>query len=251
MHARAIDLRLDVREVDVELVVSRGLRGVRPVDIGRAVEVVRIVAIDEGAERDLTLSPRTVFFVESAFCARSPAGSTSKRELTHDVTCAVRRVISKLGQAAGRLNEESRARLSSSTLTRGSPKKPNCRPSRVIRDERLTALTLTPRARATRATCCAAVAGEISGSSPEPDEVTMSDGHLPAHRRVLCNGAVDRLRDERVRELAIRRALVGAGRRGVIVAVARGRRARMEVLAPGERSGRSARCPTPGHSPSR
>ena len=35
------------------------------------------------------------------------------------------------------------------------------------------------RARATRATCRNAVAGEMCGSSPDADDVTMSDGIFP------------------------------------------------------------------------
>ena len=62
----------------------------------------------------------------------------------------------------------------------------------------------------------------------------MSAGIVPLHRAVLLDRLADRARDQRVGELAVGRALVGAGRRRGVVARAGGRRPRVEVLGPGE-----------------
>ncbi len=70
----------------------------------------------------------------------------------------------------------SSARLSSSTLTFGSPRKPSWRPSVWSATSARTAATGSPRSRATRSTCSAAYAGEMYGSRPEPDAVTASAG---------------------------------------------------------------------------
>src|SRR4029077_20989565 len=73
----------------------------------------------------------------------------------------------------------SSARLSSSTFTRGSPKNPSCRPS-MWRSTRARTATLSAcRARATRPTCSNALAGEMWGSRPDPEDVTRSDGTRP------------------------------------------------------------------------
>src|SRR5262249_788335 len=74
------------------------------------------------------------------------------------------------------LNALSSAMLRRSTLTRGSPKKPNCRPCTRASTSARTRAESTPRARATRATWRKAFAGEISGSRPEADDVAMSAG---------------------------------------------------------------------------
>ena len=71
----------------------------------------------------------------------------------------------------------SSARLSSSTLTRGSPRKPSERPSCVVVDERAApGRGRVPRASATRGACSRAFAGEMCGSRPEPEAVTASTG---------------------------------------------------------------------------
>ena len=70
----------------------------------------------------------------------------------------------------------SRARLSESTATRGSPRMPNCR-SRVCTATRpRTACSLNRRALATRGICKTALAGLMSGSKPLPERVTASTG---------------------------------------------------------------------------
>ena len=101
-----------------------------------------------------------------------------------------------------------------------------------VRDRaaRRTAAESTPRARATRATCRYAFAGEMCGSSPDADAVTMSVGISPSCARRRRSTLSTRGRDERVGELAVGRTLVRAARRRRVVAVARGRRTRMEVL---------------------
>ena len=68
----------------------------------------------------------------------------------------------------------------------------------------------TPRARATRATCSSAFAGEMCGSRPDADDVTMSDGIAPFTAPSFCTALSTALRDQRVGELAVGRALVGA-----------------------------------------
>ena len=70
----------------------------------------------------------------------------------------------------------STAMLSSSTLTRGSPSVPNVRPSVCSATSRSTVASSRPLACATRATWSAAYAGEMCGSSPEPEAVTASGG---------------------------------------------------------------------------
>ena len=63
----------------------------------------------------------------------------------------------------------------------------------------------------------------------------MSDGICPFVAPSSLTTWSDRLRDQRVGELEVGRTLVGARRGGGVVARARGRRPRMEVLRRGER----------------
>ena len=91
----------------------------------------------------------------------------------------------------------------------------------------------SPR-RATRRTCAAALAGEMCGSSPEPEVVAMSLGTCPRSTPSSSTARCTAPAIERVGEFRVRRALVGAGRRGGVVALAGGRRAGMEVARPGE-----------------
>src|SRR6266536_607913 len=74
----------------------------------------------------------------------------------------------------------SSARFSASTLTRGSPKMPSVRPWVCWSTSRATAAGSSPRALATRLTWKSAAAGEMSGSSPDPEAVTSSDGTCAA-----------------------------------------------------------------------
>src|SRR5262249_56988664 len=59
----------------------------------------------------------------------------------------------------------SRARLSSSTSTPGSPRKPSDRPSVYLSTSSSTRCLESPRTEATRAACERAFAGEMSGAS--------------------------------------------------------------------------------------
>src|SRR6185312_11553732 len=70
----------------------------------------------------------------------------------------------------------SSARLSSSTLTRGSPSTPNWRPSVCRATSACTCATSSLRALATRAAWYCAAAGLIWGSRPLADAVTRSTG---------------------------------------------------------------------------
>ena len=75
--------------------------------------------------------------------------------------------------------EASKAMLSRSTLTRGSPITPRTRPSIAASTRARTLSSGTPRALATAATCASAFSGEICGSSPEAEVVTASAGIGP------------------------------------------------------------------------
>src|SRR5208283_2709456 len=70
----------------------------------------------------------------------------------------------------------SRSRFNSSTFTRASPRMPHCRccVCRATNGRRVS--TLIPLTRAIRGIWNSAAAGEISGSSPDPDAVTRSAG---------------------------------------------------------------------------
>jgi len=70
----------------------------------------------------------------------------------------------------------SSARFSRSTLTRGSPMRPSARPLTCAATIARTFSSGNPRALATAGTSAKAVAGEISGSSPEAEVVTRSIG---------------------------------------------------------------------------
>src|SRR3984893_14413895 len=89
----------------------------------------------------------------------------------------------------------SRVRLRSRTLMPGSPKNPARRGRRLSRTTSRTAGSLSPRAFAIRGTWSSAAAGEISGSKPLPDAVTMSTGtcagEIPGFSSsTLCSAAL-------------------------------------------------------------
>ena len=126
--------------------------------------------------------------------------------------------------------------LSRSTLTRGSPRKPNCRPSVCSSTSARTAAGSAPRSRATRATCRCGVGGRdvrVQSRRGRGHHVRRDLALLGA---VLLHHLVHRLRDQRVGELQVGGALVGA-------APTRSRRTRrrpptgagMEVVGRGER----------------
>ena len=73
----------------------------------------------------------------------------------------------------------SRARLSSRTLTPGSPRKPRLRPSVLSWISFCTVASGRCRTAATRCDCSVAFAGEMSGSIPEAEVVTASTGMSP------------------------------------------------------------------------
>src|SRR5262249_11369678 len=73
-------------------------------------------------------------------------------------------------------HRSSSARFSSSTLTRGSPRNPSCRPSTCDSTRRRISASAAPRSRATRGTWNSAAAGLTCGSSPDADDVTRSIG---------------------------------------------------------------------------
>src|SRR5439155_25682257 len=70
----------------------------------------------------------------------------------------------------------SNARFSSSTLTRGSPRKPHWRPSTCASTTRRRSASPMTRSLATRGTWNSAAAGLRCGSRPDADEVTKSIG---------------------------------------------------------------------------
>ncbi len=154
-----------------------------------------------------------------------------------------RRSAPRIGSSA------SRSRLSISTLTRGRRRcrtaGPRCGapPDRRIRD------ASTPRASATRRTCSAALAGEMCGSRPEPERVTMSDGSGPCTPSSFRTSATEPAMSVSASLRSVG-PLLAAGRRRGVVAGARGGGAGMEVFRPDESPGRSARCRPGGRSSS-
>lgn len=70
----------------------------------------------------------------------------------------------------------SSARLSSRTLTRGSPSRPNCRPSVWLATKPATASTERLRAKAMRGICSRAASREMWGSRPLAEASTRSAG---------------------------------------------------------------------------
>ena len=113
------------------------------------------------------------------------------------------------------------------------PRKPNCLPSTCRCKRVRTRSALTFRARATRSTWSAALAGEICGSSPDA-----GTGHHVSRQRsssaVLLADLSHGAGDEGVGELPVGGTLVGARGGGGIVAVAGRGWARMEVSRLGE-----------------
>ena len=116
------------------------------------------------------------------------------------------------------------------TLTRGSPKNPNWRPSTWRSSSDRTAAEST-RARP-------GDTGNLLVRVGRRD-VRIETGRGRRHhvrrnralsRAVVLHGAVDRLRDQRVGELGVGRSLVRARRRCRVIAVAGRRRTRMEVF---------------------
>src|SRR5579864_2659430 len=73
-------------------------------------------------------------------------------------------------------NLSSKAKFSSRTFTRGSPRKPNCRPSVCAWTRFSSASSEILRSLATRGIWNSAPAGVMCGSSPEPEVVTRSTG---------------------------------------------------------------------------
>ncbi len=127
--------------------------------------------------------------------------------------------------------------LSSSTLTRGSPKKPNWRPWCGRRPGSRTVALSMPRARGdARHLELRRWPARCADRGPTPDEVTMSDGICPLHRAILCSHLGPPPRATSVSaSLRLGRTLVGAARGGCVVPAAGGRGPRMEVSGPGER----------------
>src|SRR5262249_39185471 len=82
----------------------------------------------------------------------------------------------KACQNRGHPAAASSARLSSSTLTRGSPRTPSCRPSVYFCTSSRRRSSWMPLALEIRGIWYSAAAGEMWGSSPEPDAVTRSAG---------------------------------------------------------------------------
>ncbi len=138
-------------------------------------------------------------------------------------------------EASGALSA-SRARLSFSTLTRGTPKMPRSGPVMWLWTSWVTWSGVRPRAWATRGTCAMAASGEISGSRPEPEVVSRSAGsvcRLGFSARRLAASLADP-----VDQLLIGRSEVRAARAGRVVAVgAGGRGPRMKVFVLVERLG--------------
>ena len=170
---------------------------------GRA-DIRRVSPLRFDGRADLALA--SVAAARARACAASDTPtSRSPKVRPGNARCSSVVVREDGGRAARRCAErdaESSARLSSSTFTRGSPKKPNWRPSVCAVDERPHREPSRPAARrATRATWRTAFAGEMSGSSPDADDVTMSDGIFPFTAVIVRDHAVHGLRDQRVGEL--------------------------------------------------
>ena len=81
----------------------------------------------------------------------------------------------------------SSARLSARTFTRGSPMNPSVRSCVFSSTSSSTRSSSSPRDRATRGAWSLALAGEMSGSSPEPDAVTASTGMVASSSRPLSS----------------------------------------------------------------
>ena len=128
----------------------------------------------------------------------------------------------------------SSARLSSSTFTPGSPKKPNDRPSVFCSISFCTVASGRCRTAATRRDCSAAYAGEMSGSIPEPDVVTASTGMSWIVRPGLYGPRASgspRVVAHVLRESRARRAEVRERRAGGVVGRRGRRRPLVEVAA--------------------
>ena len=126
----------------------------------------------------------------------------------------------------------SRARLRSSTLTRGSPSRPKVRPSVCSSTSARTSSSDMPRASATRATWNSAAARRdvrveaAAGCGDQVDRNARAAGLGAQRRRPLAH---------RLDQLPAGRREVGAARVVRRVAVARVGRARVEILRPRER----------------
>ena len=124
----------------------------------------------------------------------------------------------------------SNARFSSSTFTRGSPRKPSCGRGRTSRRSRSRRPSCSARLRDARRPDSRRASGEMSGSMPLALEVTRSIGIGQRRVGVRLLRAL-RSRAGRVDQLLRGRAEVRAAGRGRIVAVlARGRRPALEIL---------------------
>src|SRR5271157_5771821 len=109
--------------------------------------------------------------------------------------CRFRRPIVG-GTAAYFSANRSSARLSSSTLTRGSPRKPSVRPSACALTSRRTDTSANARALATRGTWKSAAATLMSGSTPLAEAVTRSTGTSPRGEEWSWRSAATRSRTE-------------------------------------------------------
>ena len=131
-------------------------------------------------------------------------------------------------------SEASRARLSSSTLTPGSPKKPRLRPSVAALTNFRTVASGTCRTAAIRRDCNLALAGVMSGSMPEPGGDGV-DGNIAAVNPGLYGRSSLRIAAAAAATFFARSGFVGPRLANVVARVVggRGRRgSRMEVLAP-------------------
>ena len=189
------------------------------------------VRLDEADDDVFAARAAPVGLGEHAIClADARHGAEEDLQLAARSGLALGRQQLFFGHCDCPLCAASSARFNSSTLTRFSPRKPRSRPAVFSSTRRLTSSSLMPRAAATRAICASAFAGEMSGSRPLPEAVTMSTGTFagssPGFSARTCATAERILFDQS----STRRAEVrGAGGHRV-VAVAGGGRPRMEVL---------------------
>ena len=128
-------------------------------------------------------------------------------------------------------DKRSRSRLSSSTLTARSPRKPHCRFWVWRATAASTVAKGSDRTRATRAAWMRALAIEMSGSSPDAEAVTASTGTSASGREPVATTVRHRALVDSLQQIGVRRPEV----RSPTTRVRRsrrpgGRRARLEVL---------------------
>ena len=190
--------------------------------------------LDDEHHRVLELQPRVEL--------RERVADRGEHELAREDAGACL-VASAPAQSARRRRHHSSgsssARLSSSTLTPGSPKKPQERPSVFLLDQLLHGRERQVAHRRDPARLERALAGEMSGSMPEPDVVTASTGmswivrpglYGRSSSRIACAAAFDVLG-----EVGVRRPEVGEGRAAGVVGGRGRRRALVEVARARER----------------